>query len=125
MIIRALDKNSDWVFGKGANSYKREKEAIIQNVETRILEWKNDCFFNFNAGVDWYNRLVFKGSQATQKRLLEAELTAIIKTSFGVANVIFLEASFNRVDRKVIIRYKIATSFSQEEAIEGNLTIGF
>jgi hypothetical protein len=57
MLIRKNDENNDWIFGRGRNDYLKNKDALIQNLKTRILSWKNDCFFDLQAGVDWNNYL--------------------------------------------------------------------
>jgi hypothetical protein len=55
MRVRALDVNHDWCFGKGKNSYLRDLDALKQNIKTRILSWKGNCFFALEDGVDWNN----------------------------------------------------------------------
>src|SRR4030042_6208019 len=57
MLIRKNDENNEWIFGRGRNDYIKNEDALKQNLKTRILSWKNDCFFDLQAGVDWNNYL--------------------------------------------------------------------
>ena len=108
MIIRALNENKDWTFGKGRASYKQEQDAIALNIETRINEWKNDCFFNKLAGVDWGNRLEFR-----QRKLFTNEIKSIILKSDGVLQLINFSIVFDRNNRNITITYLIQTIYSQ------------
>ena len=57
MLIRRNDENGDFCYGKGKSDYLKNEDALKQNLKTRILSWKNDCFFDLQAGVDWNNYL--------------------------------------------------------------------
>ena len=57
MIVRALDTNYDWTFGRGIANYKSGQDAIKQNIMTRLKSWKGDCFFALLDGVDYQNLL--------------------------------------------------------------------
>lgn len=83
MIIRSLDENLDWNFGHGLGSYLSGDPAIGLNLDTSLLSWMGDCFFDKNAGVDWLTRLGSKN----QSQLLQADLRRIILTSFGVTGI--------------------------------------
>jgi hypothetical protein len=110
MIIRGLDSNKDWTFGKGKSSYKSAQLALNQNLETRLLEWKGDCFFNNDAGVDWKNRLA-KRSQAAP---LQDEIRTVILKTDGVTEVINLDFDFNSINRNLKLNYSIKTIYSIE-----------
>ncbi len=62
MHIRAIDSENDWQFGKGLQSYKYKNNAIMQNVKTRLLSFLNDCWFDMEAGIDWYRLLGTKNT---------------------------------------------------------------
>jgi len=55
MTVRAIDNNHDFVFGQSKANYLSENLEIAQNVETRLLSWYDDCFFDTEAGIDWKN----------------------------------------------------------------------
>jgi len=110
MIIRTLDSNGDWTFGKGKSCYKNAQLALNQNLATKLSEWKGDCFFNNDAGVDWKNRLA-KRSQASP---LQDEIRAVILKTDGVLQVINLIFDFNSINRNLTLSYSIKTIYSTE-----------
>lgn len=107
MIIANLDANHDWLFGSGLGNYISGNPAIGLNIETRILSWVGDCFFDTLAGIDWLNRLGSKN----QKALLEADLKRIILQSYGVTGI----NSFDIVvtGRLFTANYSVDTIFSK------------
>ena len=106
MTVRAIDINNDWDFGRGLSSYKREKEAVAQNIKTRLQSWVGDCFFDINAGIDWIN-LLDKGVnvQAT----LEEEILSLISNTDGVVGVVELNISLE--NREFTGSYSVDTTF--------------
>lgn len=101
MIIRAIDENGDWIFGKGKNSYNRENLAIMENIQTRLMLFKNDCFFDLDTGIDWWNLL---GSKDLQKLLFEIKQTII--NSYGVAELLDFDSNFS-LPRILSLSYKV------------------
>lgn len=116
MIFRDLNDDHDWTFGKGKNNYSSRNDAIGLNIETRILSWVNDCFFDTKAGIDWINRLGSKN----QRALLEADLKRIILLSYGVTGIISLDTEL--IGRDFIGHYSINTIYSK--AYKNSITIG-
>lgn len=106
MIIRGLDENNDWTFGRGNADYLANNPAIALNIRTRILSWVNDCFFDLSAGIDWVNRLGSKD----QRELLEQDLKILILKSFGVTGIISIDTQL--IDRKFVANYSITTIYS-------------
>ena len=53
MIIRKLDASGDWVYGNGLDDYATRSEAIANNIQTRLYEWRRDCPWALQKGVDW------------------------------------------------------------------------
>lgn len=107
MIIRGLDANHDWVWGSGLANYLRNDDAIALNIDTRLLSWVNDCFFDMTAGIDWLNFLGSKGKQ----ELLQLNLRRVILQSYGVTGLVSFSSSLN-TQRLFIANYTINTIFS-------------
>ena len=105
MIIRNLDSDHDWMFGKGKNNFLAGVNAIKLNIKTRLLEWLNDCFFAQNNGVDWKNRLD-RGQAAD----LEEEIRLVVLKSFGVTEL--SNFSYNVTGRRFFAEYTVQTIFS-------------
>jgi hypothetical protein len=116
VAIRSLDENGDWEFGKGRQSFKTEQEALKLIIRTRLREWKFDCFFANNNGVDWKNRL----SNKNQKRLLDNELRKIIANSTGVVKILKFESSLDS-ERMYKATFDIQTIYSSVIRIEQSL----
>lgn len=107
MIIRNLDSNHDFTFGSGVANYIAGNAGIGLNIETRLLSWFKDCFFDQNAGIDWANRLGSKN----QRALLELDLRRIILQSFGVTGIVTFDTVLT--GRKFSASYTIDTIFSK------------
>lgn len=108
MIFRDLDSNHDWMFGSGKANYISGEDAIGLNINTRLLSWLNDCFFDMSAGIDWLNLLGSLG----QKNMLDMNLRRVILQSYGVTGITAFSVSLNE-QRLFQASYTINTIFSQ------------
>ncbi len=108
MIFRALDTNNDWQFGKGKESYLFSQDAIAVNIKTRLLSFLNDCFFDLNAGVDWFTYFGTPGREDE----IKLKTRAVILQSYGVVTVNSVLLTVNPVTRASIITYNINTIYS-------------
>jgi hypothetical protein len=107
MIIRALDANHDWVFGSGKSNYLKNDDAIALNIDTRLLSWVGDCFFDMGAGIDWLNLLGSIGKQ----EILQLNLKRVILQSYGVTGINSFYVTLNSA-RLFQASYNISTIFS-------------
>ncbi len=57
MIVRAIDSDGDWTFGKGKNNYRRGRDAQAQTVQSTVRCFLADCFWDLAKGIDWWNLL--------------------------------------------------------------------
>jgi hypothetical protein len=109
LIIRNLDANHDWTFGQGQQNYLTGQSAIAENINTRLLSFINDCYFDLQTGVDWFRLL---GSHSTQQEIT-LSCRAIILASYGVLRVNSINATFNDEQRNIILTYNIDTIFTR------------
>lgn len=109
MIMRGLSPSGDWLFGGGVSNYFEKDQAIGLNINTRLLSWVGDCFFDKAAGVDWLNRL----SNKNQQDLLKADLRRVILTSNGVTSLDSFSISVNTQARMFSAQYQIRTIYSK------------
>ena len=107
MIFRALSSLGDWSFGNGKSSYAIDEQAIEHNLKTRILSWKNDCFFDYEAGIDWTARL-----DKLQRAQLISDLKSLIIQTYGVVNIESVTVTDDPLTRGSIMTYTIDTIFS-------------
>ena len=80
---RDSNGNFTWDFGHGLTSYATEQAEIKQDIECSLYEWKNDCFWALNNGIDWRLRLGYKN----QKDLLDNDIIQIIRERYGVLSI--------------------------------------
>lgn len=74
MQIRNNDSNNDFVFGHGKSDYITGHAGVALNIRTKIYEWKRDCFFSLQSGIDWKTRMGF----TNQRELLDNDIKNII-----------------------------------------------
>lgn len=106
MKTRALDSLNDWQFGRGIQSYKTEKDALMQNIFTRLRQWKRNCFFAMNDGVDYTNYL-----DIGTKAFLDMDIKRVILQTAGVLRISDYTSKLNTDDRVVSIEATIETVF--------------
>lgn len=122
MIIRAIRRNEngqeEFCFGHGFTDYKKELAYVCQDIETALYEFKNDCFFDLEAGIDWKARLGYN----RQKEYLDEEIQQIVSNRIGVINIVNFDS--NIIDRVYICTIEVLTVYSDETLkIEFNQTI--
>ena len=93
MRFRNLDENGDWCFGKGRNSYLINDRALMMNIRTRLLSFLGDCFFDTEAGIDWWT---FLGGKDLKSLL--ASVQRVVLRSSQVKKIVDLDYTLtNRV----------------------------
>ena len=116
MIIRALDSNHDWTWGRGRNNYLRMNNAVIQNIDTRLNSFLGDCFFDLEAGIDWFNLL---GS--TNQLALKLAISAVIINTENVTALLELSSVIDE-NRRITIQYEVTTVYSTRQ-LRGQITV--
>ena len=107
-MIRTLDVNGDWTYGAGINNYSSGNAEVAENIQTRLLCFLGDCFFDTGAGIDWFNLLGSKNQFA-----LQLAVAAVILNTANVTGGLQLSISYNEQTRNLAIVYKVQTSYSQ------------
>lgn len=107
MIVRALDKNNDWTFGKSLNNYISGNAAVIQNIKTRLQCFIGDCFFDIIAGVNW---LTFLGGSKNQQAL-QVNISAVILNTAFVTGINQLSVNLDS-NRSFSIAYQAQSVYS-------------
>lgn len=108
MIVRALDTDGDWEFGKGKNDYKSANKAIEQNIGTRLNSFLGDCFFDNSAGLDWFNLLGTKNLLA-----LKLAINAAILNTEGVTKILSVDVLLESSNRLATFTYIVETIYTQ------------
>ena len=76
-VSRLVD--GDWSFGHSKADYLTNSDAIKQNVQTRLLMFKNDYYLNIDLGIDWKNQ--------TDQEFLLREVQKIVLQTTGVMSI--------------------------------------
>lgn len=108
MATRAVDINNDWVFGNSLLNYKIEIDEVKQNIITSLKSWVGDCFFDLEAGVDWYNYLGSYGEEESLKN----NIIEIVNNVDGVITIENYDAYLTN-ERKLVINLDISTIYGQ------------
>ncbi len=107
MRVRALTDLGDWTFGASESNYKTGKDAVTQNIQTRLSSWLGNCFFDTGAGIDWLN---FLGGY---KNLLTVQLSvqSVIANTQYVTGVVQVLADLDSQRRRFTLSYTVSTTF--------------
>lgn len=110
MIVRAVDAQNDWMFGKGRNDYKTGKYALEQNLSTRLNSYLGDCFFAISEGLDWFNLLGSKNQLA-----LEFAVRALILNTENVTGIVSLDINLDSISRRITMTYVLNSVFTNAD----------
>lgn len=105
-IVRKVDDNNDWTFGKGKNDYVKNNAEVEQSIRTRLGMFLGDCFFDQGAGIDWFSNLGSKNQLP-----LNLYISSIILNTPNVTGILQLSAVLT-ADRKFTVQYKVQTTYS-------------
>lgn len=115
VFTRSLDKNGDWVFGKSKADYLSNENAVRQNLETRLMEHKNDWFDDEDKGIDYDFYLTNK---QTQKEL-ENAIKYTMLTTEDVANILSFDTELN--NRELSIKARVQTIYNNTLTVNVNV----
>jgi hypothetical protein len=118
MRVRALDENGDWTFGKGKNSYLVDKQALGQNITTRLKSFLGDCFFDLRAGIDWFTLMGGKDQLS-----IELNVATTILNTPDVTGLETLDTIIDARTRNITISYAVASVYglvSDEFSLDQN-----
>ena len=108
MIFRNLTIDGDWTFGAGKQNYAKDDKAIALNLKTRLLSWRQDCFFAQDDGVPWFNILGQKSSD-----YIVLTLKQIIAQTYGITRVTDVQFNLDK-NRNATITYKVDTYYTKQ-----------
>jgi hypothetical protein len=109
MKHRAVMEAGEWIFARGKSGYERGNNAVMLNVRTRLMSFTNDCFFDLEAGIDWWNLLGGKN-----RDLLLKQIKSTILDSYGVKEIVKFDAKVN-AERVFEIGYTLTLTDNEQE----------
>ena len=114
MNIRATDDIGDWTFGNGRANYKTGLLSLLQFIAENLQTWKNDLFYNTDAGIDWVNLLGGKINDFNENvAMIEQDVRATILAQEinGVIGLENLDISYNGYTRQLTLTYVVNTVY--------------
>lgn len=105
MRIRALNTDGDWAFGVGQQNYLTDQDAIALAVKTRLASFLNDCFFDAEAGIDWFNLLGSKNEAA-----LIFSVRSVILSTPGINSLTDVSTTLDDM-RNLTLSYAATTAY--------------
>ena len=111
MSVRSLDVDGDWEFGKGRNDYKSGAKFVAQSLQTRIKSSLGNCFFDVDAGIDWFNLLGSKN-----KKAISLAVSSIILNTEDVIAIVALSVNLSQ-NRNINLSYEIETVYGRSSGI--------
>lgn len=110
-LVRAIDANHDWTFGAGKSNYVANNAAIAQNINTRLSSFLGNCFFDLNAGIDWFNLLGNNNQTA-----LNLAISTVILNTPQVTGIQQIAIALD-VLRNITVTYKVQTVYSTATSV--------
>lgn len=118
--FRNLDEKGDWTFGNGFQNYADQSQSVMLNIRTRILSFKWDCFFDLEAGIDWFSLLGRRGDDVFDA--IEINVRTIILQSLYVKELVDFLMVVDRDTRNLTLSYTVNTIF--EDYIKDEIDLG-
>lgn len=113
MRFRGIDASGDWVFGKGCNSFLQNTDALMMNIKTRLLSFLGDCFFDVEAGIDWWTLL----GEKNQKSLI-ASIQRVVLRSSNVKRIVDMNFSLTNRKFSIILSVEFANGQIVTDTVE-------
>lgn len=116
MRVRKVDKNHDWVFGRGLSDYAAGSEAIYQSVKMILLSVKNDWFLDLEHGIDWFD--YWRKNPNMLK--MEMDIKSHILSVDGVVKIDKYEVSLDENTRKCIVEIDYTDIHGEQRNVTNN-----
>lgn len=117
MIVRALDPQHDWTFGRGKANYLTESDAIKQSIKTKLLALKGNWFLEPNDGIAWFDYFE-KHPNITE---LEREIKSTIAGIDGVTEISSFDVLIDNITRIFLIQITYSDKYNNTNEVEFNV----
>lgn len=110
-MVRKIDSNDDFTFGRNRANYIRGQAEILQNVKTRIRSFAKDWLFDVEANIDWIDLL----GSFNKKEEIVREVKRVTLATDGIVSIQTFDII--TVNRTATINMTINTIFSENVAL--------
>ena len=106
--VRSLSPTNDWTYGTGDSGYLTGNPAIRQQIQCRLLQFFGECFWDTQAGINWFGYLGSKNSAGA----LKLAISTVILNSFGVTALNAVSFVTDDIKRTFTISWDVSTIYS-------------
>lgn len=117
--VRTLSPAKDWTYGNNLGGYLTKNAAIAQQINCRLLQFLGECFWDVNAGIDWFGYLGGKNASGLNLAIATVILNTPGVLGFSTPPVFVL----NDVTRTFSVNWKVNTTFSKSYPGTANFTL--
>lgn len=114
MLSRKLDSNWDMTFGQGLGNYLVDRDAVMQNVKTRLQHLRGEWFLDVDAGVPYLQEICIKPAN---QELADAIIKETIIDTDGIKTLESYSSSFDADTRTLFITASVSTIFGTTDNI--------
>jgi hypothetical protein len=99
--VRAIDQDGDWIL-RGKAAYLSGQQALAQQILCRLYSFLGNCFFDTEAGVDWFNIL-----GASDITAINLALSSTILNTVGVTQIARMDSVLDSNTRKLKVTFQV------------------
>lgn len=119
-IVRTLSPTGDWTYGNNLSGYLQANNAIAQQIQCRLLQFLSECFFDVQAGIDWFGWLGSKNPQG-----LNLAIQTVILNTIGVLSINGTTGfTLDTVTREFTVQWNVTTTFTQNNPGSATFSLG-
>lgn len=118
-IVRTLSPVKDWTYGNNLSGYLQGNPAIGQQINCRLLQFLGECFWDTQAGIDWFGWLGGKNPVG-----LNLAISTVILNTTGVLKINTLDFKVDVNTRRFSINWNVTTIYSKYYPGTSTLNVG-
>lgn len=108
MRYRREDKNGDYTFGQGDNTFLvNSPETVRQAIKTRLELWQGEWFLDTNEGTTYMQSVLGK----QQSDVASLAIRDRISTTPGVRSILSFDSAFNGDTRRLTLTATLDTVY--------------
>lgn len=111
MIYRMLDKDGDYVFGRGKHAYLEGVEAVAQAIKTRLLLLYAEWWEDREDGLPLWEKILAGSGSKTNLQAVDYLFKDRIASTTGVLSLLGYESEFDRQKRRYTFKAAVETLY--------------
>lgn len=115
MIYRRLDQNGDYVFGHGSSDYCKDKEAVVQAIQTKILLLRGEWWEDIYEGTELFSKMLGRDISDNTKDQIDILIKDRVLDVEGVLSIKKFDSQIEKRTRTYKASILIETIYGDEE----------